>query len=330
MQLEWDGVFYLVPSVDAAGTSPGLEALPFNIPVSVGTVDLGIFLLDSARCQAGSARRITRNNLAQADGEITHRKFKTGYVFELNAQLWETVENPACAGTLREMADVLGEYLEAAANADAQLIWFPGAWPEGSDPPNPRILDLARSMGPSGSGDSGFVSVVTEKGEDAQLFDVTFALLSPLPYVTDFMNYPSDPDETATFATGLGDESITITNDGNTAFFPVIQVYGPATEFILINESVLDEIGNPLRIAYDSSQIGALPIAAGQYVEIDCFRNTVKLHLAGGGTDNAKSGIVVPDSDFFPLEPGANNLVVTDWAFDPGSKIDILYRNAWV
>ena len=28
-------------------------------------------------------------------------------------------------------------------------------------------------------------------------------MLSPLPYVTDFMNYPTTADETVTFATGV-------------------------------------------------------------------------------------------------------------------------------
>lgn len=331
MNLEWDVEFLLIPSVNAAGTTPGLVGLPFNELVSVGEAGLGYFFLDSSKCSAGAARRITRNNLAQADGEITHRKFKSGYIFEINTQLWETTEDPACAGSLRVMADILAEYLEAVANNDGQLVWFPSAWPEGSDAPNPRLLDQCRSMGPSGNDATGasFVSVVTEKDENAKLWDVTFALLSPFPYVTDFMNYPDSPDEVVDFANGTSG-NVTINNDGNVDYHPVLRVYGPSDAFTLVNESVVDEIGNPLQIVYDTSLPGAssLTIPSGGYVEIDTFKSLVKLHQAGGGTDNAKSAINVLETDFFALAPGANVLSLT-WMGGGAGMGEVVYRNAW-
>ena len=196
---EWDNEWQLIPSVNFADTVPGLGPLMFNELISAGTTPLGFMLLDSAKCVGGSARRLTRRNLAQADGELTYRKFKTGFVIELTAQLWETVESPACDGVLRELSDLLAGYLEACANNDAQLVWQPSAWPVDGPEPNPRLLDQARSMGPSGNdaSGSGFVSVTTQRDEGSPLTEVTFAFLSPFPYVTDYMNWPASPDENA-------------------------------------------------------------------------------------------------------------------------------------
>lgn len=343
MILEWDGIeFMLIPSVNAAGTAPGLSPLPINSLVTWNSTPLGYYLLDRTKCQAGAARRITRNNLAQADGEITHRKFKSGYVIELNMQLWgpprgggPDTADPACAGVLRKMGDVLGEYLESMANDDGQLIWFPSTW-VGDPTPNPRMLDQARSMGPSGSDSSGsnFVSVVVTEDPEGPLVDVTFALLSPLPYLTDFMNYPTTPDETTTFTS-----TVTITNEGSAAYSPVLKVTGAGSGctdvgqgctdgFEIANLSVLDEIGNPLTIVWDATLPGGLTIDSSQYAQIDTFTNIAQRHLAGGGTDNGKPSIDPTKTDYFQLFPGTNDLQVI-WYGAAGS-VDVIWRNAWV
>lgn len=331
MILEWDGIeFMLIPSVNAAGTAPGLSPLPINAEVIWNSTHLGYYMLDRTKCQAGAARRITRNNLAQADGEITHRKFKSGYVIELNMQFWEQIAEsgqPACAGVLRKMGDVLGEYLEAMANDDGQLIWFPSTW-AGDPTPNPRMLDQARSMGPSGNDSTGsnFVSVVVAEDPEGPLVDVTFALLSPLPYLTDFMNYPTTPDETTTFTS-----TVTITNEGSAAYSPVINVYAGGANcdgFEIANLSALDEIGNPLTIVWDDTLPGGLPIQPGQYATIDTFTNIAKLVQAGGGTDNGKPSIDPTQTDYFQLMPGDNDLQIV-W-YGTAGHVDVLWRNAWV
>lgn len=337
MNLEWDVDFLVIPSVDAADTTPGLPDLPLNTPVTLGTRPLGIFLLDSAKCQMGSARRITRNNLAQADGELTHRKFKTGYVMELATQLWERVDDPACAGTLREMADLLAEYLEAMANNNGQVVWFPSPWPADAATPNPRVLDRARSMGPSGndSTGSGFVSVATQKDENAKLWEVTFAFLSPFPYVTDYMDWPTSPDAVADFAEGA-DGSTTVANEGTVPYHPVLRIYGDSLGgddvdgFTLTNNSVVDEIGDPLQIVYDQNNPGGFPISPGFWIEIDTFLSTVQMkNNAGTHTANAKPGINVLKTDFFQLDPGNNDLDLAWHGPHNGLKAEVIYRNAW-
>lgn len=338
MILEWDRPFVLISPVNAAGTYPGLGPLAINALVELGGDPLGYFLLDPSRCSSGAARRVTRNNLAQADGEITHRKFKSGYVVELNMQLWERTGAegvPACAGALRQMGDLLGEYLEAIANNDGQLVWWPSPWPADGPAPNPRMLDMARSLGPSGDGGAGFVSVVREKDADGPLTAVTFALLSPLPYVTDYMDWPDSPDAVVDFAES-GDGTVTVTNEGNVPYSPVLRVYGAALGspdtvegFTLTNHSAVDERGHPLQIVYDGTRTGAFNIANGYWIEFDTFRSTVKMKNNAGSSNNAKSCINVLATDFFQLEPGDNDLEL-EWAGpQDGRKAEVIYRNAW-
>ena len=317
MIVEWDVPFELTLDPPSIGSGPDLPGLLFNQLMSLGTDPLGYYMLDPSRCQAGAAQRITRNNLAQKDGEITHRKFKSGYVIELNVQMWEQIGTegvPACGGVLREMADTLDLYLNSIENADGRLTWQPSAWPVGSPDPNERMLDKVRTLGPSGGGGgSEFVSVVVEKDPESPLTTVTFAMLSPIPYTM-------DAPQTTTDITHGG----TIHNGGTTNFFPVLEVYGPTNDFILTNTSVRDENGNPLKLAYDASLPGAQSIFSGQYVEFDFFRSTAYLN---GNQSNRKAGIDVGVSDFFPLAPGDNVLTVSAFT---GSQILLKWQAAYV
>lgn len=304
MILEWDVPFLL--------TTPE-GTLAFNQQVMLDSDPLGWYILDRARCSAGAARRITRNNLPQADGEITHRKFRSGQVLELNVQMWEDQNLPACGGVLREMGDLLELHLNAIENADGRLQWTPTTWPTGGTPLVDRMADSVRSLGPSGQGDGGFVSVVVEEDADSPLTVVTFALLTPLPYLM-------DAPQTTTDITAGG----TLTNTGNADFFPVMKVYGPTDTFTITNTSVTDEQGNPLEVRYDTALPGAASIAAGHYAEIDFFRNTIYLD---GNSSNLKPGIDVTVTDLFPLVPGPN--MITVGGGYAGALIQALWQPAY-
>lgn len=307
MILEWDNPWQLI-------TPEG--TLPFNAEASVGTTPLGYYVLDRTRCSAGAARRVTRTNLPQADGEITHRKFKSGYVIELNVQFWETIGEgavPACGGVLRQMGDLLDLHLNAIENADGRIMWEPTSWPASGPTLSQRMVDKVRSLGPSGQGDSGFVSVVVEQDAESPLVVATFALLSPLPYAEDFTQTTTNIYPSAV-----------LHNGGNTNFYPVMQVHGPASSFAITNASVTDENGNALSLVYDSTLPGAVTIGSGHYAEIDFFRQTIFLD---GHFDNLSAGIDVTLSDFFPLVPGDNALSVGAYT---GSQVDVLWQNAYI
>lgn len=303
MIVEWENPWSL--------TTPAGE-LPLNSLVSIGTTPLGYYLLDRTKCSLGVARRVTRTNLPQADGEITKRKFKTGNVVELNLQFWETLDQPACGGTLREMADLLDLHLNAIENADGRISWAPSSWPETGPTLVDRMIDKVRTLGPSSQGDSTGVSVVLEQDPESPLVAATFALLSPLPYAMDV-------PQTVTNAF----PSATLYNGGNANFYPVMQVHGPATSFAITNASVTDENGTALSVVYDSTLPGAVAIGAGHYAEIDFFRETIYMD---GHFANLKAGIDVTLTDFFPLVPGPNDITVGAYG---GTQADVLWQNAY-
>lgn len=295
--VEWDVPFIL--------SSPYGD-LPFNTLASNGTTPVGYYLLDSTACMAGTARRVTRTNIAQAGGEITHKKYRSGYAMELTAQLWETSGidgKPAEKSVLREMADFLMLHLNALDNEDGRIRWAPSG-------ANERMLDRVRMLGPSIDGAGSSVSVVVSKDAATPLRTVTFALLSPFPYAMDY----------AEIDTPIADgASVALDNIGNSEFWPVIKVHGPTSAFSLINNDVLGDDGEALQIVYDATLPGAVPIESGHYAEIDCFRNTV--YLDGDGA-NLKPGIDILQSDFWPLVPGSNTITV-------GANIDILWQSAY-
>jgi len=278
--------------------------LPFNQNVVIGTSpldDLGYFMLVPEDCQAGIARRVTRTNLAQADGEITHRKFKTGYVVQLTAQLWKRIGadgEPACAGDLRAMIDYLGLILNSIDNEDGLLVWQPSE--RAGETILARELAQVRILGSSGEAQSNFTTVVVSKEAGSPLISVTFALICPLPYAQD----------AGIIQTALADGvPTTIHNVGNAPYYPVVWVNGPTNTFTLVNESNLDEQGNPLGITYDGTALpGGEAIASGHLVEFVFFNNSAYLDR---NQDNLKPGINVPASDFWTLLPGANEIVLT-------------------
>lgn len=305
MILEWENAWQLI---SPAGT------LNFNADVSLGTVPLGHYLLDRTKCAAGTALRVTRTDLPQADGELTHRKFRSGYVLELNVQLWSYGKGqPACDGTLREMGDLLDLHLNALMNADGRILWQPSSWPDNGPVLSQRMVDKVRFLGPSGTGASGFTSVAVEQDPDGPGVSVGFALLSPVPYAVDFTQIETNIVGGAT-----------LFNAGNADFYPVMQVHGPCTSFAITNNSVTDENGTVLSLVYDSTLPGAVTIGGGHYAEIDFFRETIFLD---GHFADLSAGIDATLSDFFPLVPGNNALTVGAYT---GSEIDVLWQSAYV
>ena len=284
--------------------------LPFNTQASTGSGPLGFYKLDKTKCSTGATRRVTRNNIAQADGEITSRKFRSGYVMELNVQLWEDEYTPACGGVLRKMCDNLGLYLNSIDNEDGRIVWQPSTYP-GDPVPVERMLNAVRILGPSGDGPSGFVTVLQEL-DDSPLVTLTFALLSPLPYALDA------PEIVTALADGV---TSTIFNGGTVDDYPFFEVFGPTDFFEIVNADNLDEQGQPKKLVYLGDLLpGGLPIGGSDFAEILDFQNTIYLN---GHFTNLKPGLDITSSDFFTLVPGENNITIT------GATAEMHWQNAY-
>lgn len=256
-------------------------------------------------CQAGSAKRVTRDNSAQKSGEIVHKKFKAGLVMQLKMLAVDVIAEegemiPVCGSDLVDLYDELCLILNGMENMDGRLIWTPSGH-------TTRLMDAARWLGSDGSGGGAFTSVVTTPENDV-FTSVEFALLSPFPYA---MNYPQSMPNSLSPSTPT-----TFTNTGNTDFYPVLQVHGGADPSFVVHNNTTG-----LLLSYSSSLPGAPPVGSSSYIEFDFFRDTA---YVDGDQRNAKPGIDILTSDFWPIVPGANIL-----EYDGTGTVTVLWQPAY-
>lgn len=264
----------------------------------------GYFLLDPDQCSSSRDARVVRENVPQGSGDQMLPHFTAGYTMQLGIQLWESsgdAGKPAHGLLKNQMWDRLVRCLDSiigddpVVSADGRVYWTPRGMTQ-------RMLNSVRLIelpSPQQIGTDGMVAA-------------QFRVLSPFPYAW-------DAPETVTDITA----GATVDNTGSARFFPVVKVHGPTSGFVLTNESVVDQDGQPLELAYDASLPGAAAIASGHYVELVFFRNTAYLD---GDQDNLKSGIDVQNSDFWSLYPGENVLTVSGYS---GALIEMLWQPAW-
>src|SRR6185295_4647970 len=120
-----------------------------------------------------------------------------------------------------------------------------------------------------------------------------------------------------------GSPTAILNNSGTAPFWPVFKVYGPFDSFQIENSSNLDDDGNPMIILYQDILPGAVPIGGSDYIEIDCFRNTVYLNGSG---DTRKAGINIIESDFWNLIVGNSTVTVSGGGSNAAPNVDILWQ----
>jgi len=294
--------------------------IPFQMQSFRGNLDLNPFLsgttgpqwiLQPEKCQAGSAKRVARDNSPQKGGEIVHRHFKAGLVMQLGMLGVNVIATdtdggatilPACGSDLVDLFDNLLLVLNAMENSDGRMIWTPTGHAT-------RLMDAARWLGSDGQAGGAFTSVVTTPESDV-FTAAEFALLSPLPYAMDYTQIVTN------LTSGV---PAVLDNTGNTDFFPVIHVFGPTSLFTITN------ITNSLSLTYDASLPGASSVGGAQAIEFDFFRETAYFGPTLGPWTgaNAKPGIDVLASDFWPLTPGNNIVEIT------GANATVLWQAAY-
>jgi hypothetical protein len=240
--------------------------------------------------------RVTSDNKSQADGSVLHPRYKTGMNATLTVQF--QIQNsvngpdfvPACQADLREMNDELLGHLNAlrSLSTDTQrLIWTPTGYGDN------RMLDQIQTL------------AWATPSRDETITQQTFSFESPFPY---------EIDETEIDTTYVSGATHAIPNDGSADFFPVMRV--EASTAFTIEDTV-----SGLKIVYDSSRPGAVPIGGTNYGEIDFFRGTIFLN---GDSTDLIAGIDPALSDFFPIpQAGGTTVSIT------GAAMTVLSNNAW-
>jgi phage-related protein len=150
------------------------------------------------------------------------------------------------------------------------------------------------------------LSYPVESQQPGSPYEVSFTVDCALPYAEDLTQSTIALDSTG----------VTVTNYGNRPTYPVWKLNGPFTQQSLTNMTTGDVF------YYDENFPGAPNIGAGEYIEIDTFRNTAYKNGSGA---NCKPGIDMELSEFFSVAPGSHTLVLSS----PGSTGTALWNNAW-
>lgn len=111
--------------------------------------------------------------------------------------------------------------------------------------------------------------------------------------------------------------AVVVTNAGNVTTYPVLELYGPATD------PVLENVTAGAKLAFTGLSLGV-----GDYLEIDTRDRTIFLN--GIETASRYGFVDFSVSSWFGLEPGENLVRYYPAAFDVGAEARIRYRAAWI
>ncbi len=253
-----------------------------------------VFQLNPEKCSATLPVRTTDDDVPQGDGKIPHRRWRSGYGVHLAIEPLKLVGGePDCPDgqELVQMVDLLGLHLNSMIRTglvsgfpNARLIFTPSG---GTSPTDNRMFDrcqLAGTPTPSLEGAMGG-------------FQCEVDIDTPYPY------YMSEQETDSVVYEGGTSAITSIWNDGNTDYFPVVELFGSASFVILTNYSIVDLDAQPLQLIYDSSLPGAVAISPGDYVEVVFFEGKCFLN---GNQAPRKAGLDMRYTEFFPLVPGEN------------------------
>ncbi len=271
MNIEWDIPMQVVTP---------LGTLQLNQEPSVGPR----YLLNPKRSFARRGIRAASDFIPQGDGEIFHDRYAEGSEMQLAIQLWDG-EEVACDDVLVDMYDDLRGYLWSLlrpADDGGRIIWTPSGNPA-------RLLDAVRLLSLADP----------EEDEDTGATQIIAVLDSPFPYAI------SSFEGAVTFA-----GTMTLANDGNVPFLPVLQVLGATSSFTITDNETGDEY------VYSGTSI-----PGGQYAEIDFFRGGI-IYLNGNQT-NLKGSVDVEVSKILEIQPGGSS-----WSISGASAI-VLTHDAW-
>ena len=272
-------------------TPPGDGRLPLNQAIAFNN-GTGYYRLVSEACSLTNTVRETKDFIPQADGSILHRRFLGGMEMGLTVQMWAE-GTIACDELLQEMVDVLNGYLYGLLNAGDNRGRISWALPGGG---NDRMLDDLRLLG-----------FPVESQQRGSPFQMAFTVDTYYPYAEDLTPTIEAMDPVG----GV------ITNSGNRPTYPVWRMYD-GIYFTITNVTTGDVF------QFDSSQPGCPTVNIGDFVEINTFRDTIFLN---GNGANLKPGIVMVNSDFFTLPPGANTISISGLPIAAGSECEI--NSAW-
>lgn len=258
----------------------------------------GLLMIYDIQGLDGPVLRVTTDDRPQRPGVIIH---PTQYGARLPAVSGRIVPNSLGQGI------VLQDRIRAAADsllqADGRYCWTPTGQTE-------RFLTVRMNSELLMDHDNPFRN---QTDGVAIIKQFSFPLIAADPVAKTLA-------ETDASRTGAG--SVTIHNGGNVNAWPVIQVHGSFTDFLLTNDTLTG-----LGVPNASIAMNGLSIGATHKVEIVMRDETI---FKDGDGDDQLFGLQVAVSNFFWLVPGDNIITLSSLSGNDGSTAVLIKSNdAW-
>lgn len=290
--LQW-GVPYTLEGPDGAKAVFNDSTSPFYAGVLIPEECSG---LDSAEVRENMADR------TELDGSIQGPQFYGKRPIVLTGQI-----NAPDSITRNEMA----ARIKRASNAmrkNATLTWTP-------DGGSQMFTRVRRQAPPRITGNWLKKFQIPLVAADPRIYSTTLTSSSVLasPASENGRTY----EKTFDFSYGLPTPSgiLNVINNGDGESPPIIRIWGAGSNPTLTNVTT----GQSLVLNYTM-------VTGEEYLELDFFARTIKLN----GVVNRYSALNFADSEWWYLQPDANEIRLGWSSFTTGAKMEVFYRDAWI
>lgn len=250
----------------------------------------GVFQITRITGADGADVRNPQEPRPQRDGAIIHPFYRGGRTFALEGRI---IADDKTART--EMEDLLRTTTQSILREDGTYTWEPSI---SNVPTTHRFRSITcRLFEPEEIAD-----------ENSAVKSFVIVLFSEDPYARSTL-------ETEVEITVSGSDSYE--NLGNAPYWPIVEVHGPLTSFVLSN----DTLG--LSIDWDGSAI-----TVGNKFIVRMNFETITLNTEGGASVLGDVDFSV--SDFWYLDTGVNDLSFTATGDGAATKAVVLAHDGWV
>jgi hypothetical protein len=240
-------------------------------------------------------------------GGIDETDWEDGRIVALEGEIVSNVSMDDCYTEFRLVTAPMIATL--GGGATAAMKWTEGA----AGLQLQRMVRLASAVDPPIEGGAAILNYSAQfYAEDPRAYSQTLQTITGAALAT-LGGGMTMPFRMPFTFTSSGGGTVSFTNAGNRPTPPILRVYG-----MCVNPQIVN-LGTGARI----SLVGT--IAAGDYMELDVARRTVKLN----GTVARSNFYDAVNSTWFELPAGTTNLQLVAGSFDGSARLDVVGRSAY-
>lgn len=274
----------------------------FNDPTSP---DFAGFLSgdDGVTGLEGGAIRENADQLPAADGGVHGAFYSDRLTFTLKGIVDARADGPS--------AEAQSRILRAtnALRGDAVVEWVPSTIAEGV-----RVAFRAQQRTRI-TGRRPKTFLIAGVAEDPLIYSRTLRAQTLDPAATGGGGLSSPMTSPLTSTASVAGQALFL-NDGTADTWPVLRVYGPATDPVITNATT----GGVLAFTYT--------LGAGEFLEVRTNPRRRRI-LLNGTTSRWSARNFAGSTAWWPLVPGSNDLRIGFATYSAGARLDVEWRDAW-